>query len=342
MNLSTRATRAVGIARGLALGDALGAPASEHRTVRDPWVRSMLRQGATDLDSSQVVRPVVPFVLSSIGSDGAAALVGTDDAEGFAIAARVVVEAQSWSADDLFDTWRELMDDDVAWMGPSQRSALLNAKEGLRPPQTGADNPAFYDDTALPGAIAVGIAASSLDDAGVLARRLASITHDGVGVEAAVATARLIWLLLDGKSLEEGIELVRDDLEVDGWLGDGVRDAFGILDSVSSPFRALPQLIARFAPRTYSHPGTVAETLPLALALVHATDGDHERAIPLALAVSRHQDSLPALVGALCGALGTAIADSGIDELQGVLVPTTRGRSVTALAEQASALTRSV
>lgn len=337
INTSQRASRAVAVARGLALGDALGEPASQHRTIRDPWVRTMLRQGVVDLDSSRVIRPVVPFVLNAVGS---VALVPTDDAEGFAIAARTLVEAPSWSIADLFDTWRNLLDDESVWIGPAQRSAMLNASKGLKPPQTGTDNPAFYDDTALPGAIAVGIAATSLGQAATIARRLGSITHDGVGLAASVAMAQLIWTLLDGANFETGIAAVRKELDADDWLGDGVRDAFEILETASSPFAALPQLISRFAPRNYSHPGNVAETLPLALGIVRATGGDHEQALPLALCVARHQDSLPATVGALCGALGSPIGDSGIDELQGVLVPALQGFSMPDLAEQTSALER--
>ncbi|PUB25267.1 ADP-ribosylglycohydrolase [Promicromonospora sp. AC04] len=324
-----RLDRAVGAVHGLALGDALGAPASEHRTVRDPWVRQMLRKGALELDESRVLRPVVPFVLTAIDSPP---LVATDDTETFAVAARVLLDSPTRDDGDLFDTWRALLDTPDTWTGPAQRSALLNAAAGLRPPHTGADNPAFYDDTALPGALAAAIAGGDPAGAADLARRYATITHDGIGVHAAVVFARLVGHLLDGAPIRDALDAVADDLADDDWLADGVRDALGIVDGARSPFGAVPALVARFAPRTYSHPGTVAETLPLALALTAATQGDHETALPLALTVARHQDSLPGLVGALCGASGSAPDAADLDVLQGITIPAVAGQSLTALA----------
>jgi ADP-ribosylglycohydrolase len=336
--MTDRLDRAVGAVHGLALGDALGAPASEHRTVRDPWVRQMLRKGPLELDESRVLRPVVPFVLSAIG---APALVPTDDAETFAVAARVLLEAPGRDADSLFDTWRPLLDAPDTWTSTAQRSALVNAATGLRPPHTGADNPAFYDDSVLPGALAAAIAGGDPGAAAGLARTYATLTHDGTGVHAAAAYARVVAHLLDGAALRPALEAGAEDLAADDWLADNVRDAFRIVDEARSPFAALPGLVARFAPRTYSHPGTVAETLPLALAVTALTGADHEAALPLALSVTRHQDSLPALVGALCGAAGSAPSGSGLDDLdvlQGVTVPAVAGRS---LAELARALVTS-
>lgn len=325
-----RTSRAVGAVHGLALGDALGEPASEHRTVRDPWVRGQLRRGATDLDQSRVLRQVVPFVPAAIGSP---VLVATDDAESFAVTARVLLDAPTWDDGDLFDSWRTLMDDADTWTGPAQRSALLNAAAGLRPPHTGTDNPAFYDDTALPGALAIAFAVEDPARAADLARRYATITHDAVGVHAAAVFAGIVGRLLGGAPLSDALDAVADDLAADDWLADGVRDALAIVDREASPFAAVPALVGRFAPRMYSHPGTVAETLPLALAVTTATGGDHEAALPLALAISRHQDSLPALVGALCGAGGSAPSAADLDVLQGVTIPAVAGQSLAGLAQ---------
>jgi ADP-ribosylglycohydrolase len=327
--MTDRLDRAVGAVRGLALGDALGAPAGEHRTVRDPWVRQMLRKGALELDESRVLRPVVPFVLTAID---APSLVATDDADTFAVAARVLLEAPGWDQDALFDTWRTLLDTPDTWTGAAQRSALLNAEAGLRPPHTGADNPAFYDDTALPGALAVAIATADPAAAADLARTYATITHDGIGVHAAAAFARLLGHLLRGAPIRDALGAVDEDLAADDWLADGVRDALRIADDAHTPFGAVPALVARFAPRTYSHPGTVAETLPLAIAILVLTEGDHATALPLALSVTRHQDSLPALVGALCGAAGSAPEAQDLDVLHGVTVPAVAGQSLVALA----------
>ena len=187
--MTDRLDRAVGAVRGLALGDALGAPASEHRTVRDPWVRQMLRKGALELDESRVLRPVVPFVLTAID---APALVATDDTETFAVAARVLLEAPGRDQDALFDTWRALLDTPDTWTSAAQRSALLNAEAGLRPPHTGADNPAFYDDTALPGALAAALVTA--DPAAAAAR---SASASARSTRSVPAVAAMHWPVTD-------------------------------------------------------------------------------------------------------------------------------------------------
>src|SRR5690606_18070281 len=241
LRMTDRLDRAVGAVHGLALGDALGAPAGEHRPVRDPWVRQLLRKGPLELDESRVLRPVVPFVLSAVG---APALVATDDAESFAVAARVLLEAPGRDTDSLFDTWRALLDTPDTWTSAAQRSALINAASGLRPPHTGADNPAFYDDSALSGALAVAVATSTPDDAAALARALAVVTHDGTGVHAAAAYARVLAHLLDGAPLRPALESGAAEVVADGWLADGLRDGLRLAGAATSPFAAPPAPVA--------------------------------------------------------------------------------------------------
>lgn len=324
-----RERRAVAAVHGLALGDALGAPASEHRTIHDPFVRQTLRRGRAELDAELVLRPVVPFVLSALGTQS---LVGTDDTELFAVAALAILEAGPSDAGALFASWRRLMSVDGTWTGTAQRSALLNADEGLLPPLTGRDNPAFYDDTALPGALAAAVASEDPAEASALARTLAEITHDGVGVDAAGLFAAVVSRALRGEALARALDAELASSDLDDWLLDGIADARRILDEHATMFAAVPALVARFAPRTYSHPGTVTETLPLALALAERADGDHERAMPLAFSITRHQDSLPALVGALCGAVGSAVDAGPVDVVSGVTIPSVAGRSLRDLA----------
>ena len=182
--------------------------------------------------------------------------------------------------------------------------------------------------------IAMGIAVADPPEASAAARRMATLTHDGAGVVAAGPVGGLVSSLLSGTPLPDALDSSLAEAAADDWLADGLRDALALIADSPSPFAAIPGLIARFAPRNYSHPGTVAETLPLALAILRATDGDHERALPLAMSIARHQDSLPALVGALCGALGSEVDGSAVDLLQGVTVPALAGTSLRDDAEE--------
>lgn len=333
MSTPETSMRALAAVRGLAYGDAMGEPASLHRTIRDPWVRSMQHRGAEQLDDARVVRTVVPFVLNALDSR---TFVATDDTENFAAIATALLRSSSRDAQSVFDAWREMANAADAWVGPAQRSALLNADLGLRPPQTGADNPAFYDDTALPGALACAIVSADPDAAGSLAAEVATISHARVGVQAASVFATVMRAILDGSDAAAAIRSASDSFASGDWLGDGLRDAMIVIDAHPDAFTALPALIDRFAPRIYSHPGTVTETLPLAFAIAVATGGRFAVAVPLAFSVTRHQDSLPALVGALCGAIdpvGVTHIDE-LDELAGVTIPALAGTRLDALVSE--------
>jgi ADP-ribosylglycohydrolase len=320
---------------GLAAGDALGAPASLHRTVRDPWVRQMLRSGAEQLDAAQVLRPVVPFVLTD---PRAPAIAPTDDTESFALAVRLLTAAPDASPTERFAAWLAVAGEPGVWLSGAQRSAVLNAREGLLPPATGVDNPVYYDDSALPAAIACGLAIADPAVAAATARDYASMTHDDVGVDGAGVVAHLVSALVSGAGIADAIDDATRDLDEEGWLGVGIAEARHTATTASTAFSAIPDLIARFAPRTYSHPGTVTETLPAAIALLVLVDGEFERGLPLAMTIARHQDSLPAIVGALCGAYGGAALLPGLERLEGVTIPALAGVSLADLTDALVAL----
>lgn len=331
----TARERIAGAVAGLAAGDALGAPASLHRTVRDPWVRQMLRSGAEQLDAAQVHRPVVPFVLTD---PRAAAIAPTDDTESFALAVRLLTTAPDAGPVERFGAWLAVAGEPEVWLSGAQRSAVLNAREGLLPPATGVDNPASYDDSALPAAIACGLATVDPATAAGRARDYATMTHDGVGLDGAGVVAHLVSALVAGAGVADAIEAATSGLDDEGWLGAGIRDARRIATTAPTAFSAIPHLIARFAPRTYSHPGTVTETLPAAIALLVLTDGEVERGLPLAMTIARHQDSLPAIVGALCGAHRGAALLPGMERLEGVTIPALAGVSLADLTDALVAL----
>jgi ADP-ribosylglycohydrolase len=333
--MTTLEDRAAGALLGLAVGDALGLPADVHRSVRDPWPRGAVWRANAGLDAERVSRPLLPF---AAGLDGTRGIVPTDDAETAAVAALALLESEN--PDDWFATWLRYHSPDDAWMGVAARSAVRNAALGLRPPETGADNPASWGDDALPAAVVAGIAVGDPLAAGDTAARYAEITNADEGVEAARALAVAVCSLVSGTGLAAALEDAESAVPRDGWLADGFAAASAIVaDSPATPgagFATLPALIERLSPRDYSHAGIAAHTLPLAFALTRLAGGDAAVAIPLALSVARSADSLPPLCGALCGAFGDpsvrASAWTSLDELHGILLPGTRGLRLTGLA----------
>lgn len=330
-----RLDRVHGALLGLAVGDAIGLPADYHRTVRSPWVRSRMWLGSADLDRAQVAKPLIPFDATTV--DGTR-LMPTDDTEAAVLAARAALTADPADPDALFAQWRRHALADDVWTGIAERSAIVNAKRGEVPPVTGSDNPADASDSAVPAGVVFGLLhTGDPASASAEATRWASITHARDGVWAAAAMAVAVAELADGRSVEAALELAVREAPEDSWLAAGFRtaDDLGPVDV----FLDLPRILSALSPRLYSQPGTAAETLPLAFLLLRATRGKAETALPLAALFARESDSVPAFVGALCGAasgaagFGSRLPES-IDRIEGLFYPSLAGESLMALAAE--------
>ncbi|MBZ4488052.1 ADP-ribosylglycohydrolase family protein [Microbacterium sp. cx-55] len=322
---------------GLAIGDALGAPADVHRSVRTPWVRGRLWAGSADLDLQRVSRPLLPFTPTL---DNARGVSPTDDTEEAVAAARSLLAVQDADPDgrdtELFAQWLAFHAGEDAWLGVAARSAERNAAWGLTPPRTGNDNPAADDDAAVPAGISFGIAyAGDAVAAADAARSYARITHAGDGADAAAFAAVVVAMAVTGSAFETAVDVARRQIASGSWLAAGLATAQEIAREVTGGFDAIPALIDALSPRLYSHAGTAAETLPLAVAITMLAGGAAAQGIPLSLTISRKADSLPAFVGAFCGALGGGASIdrwSGLDAVQGHLLPAVAGQSLTAVA----------
>lgn len=333
-------SRARGALVGLAVGDAAGFPSLYHRTTRLGWRRSVLWRFAKELDDQRVLRFPLPFTL---GTPDALLISATDDSEFAAVAAMILLEAHGdYSAQALFGGWDKhvVQAGDDIWCGIAERASVVNALRGLRPPETGGDNPAHYDDGATTRAVAVGVHfAGHPEQAADTARTLAEITHAEDGVWAAEAMAATISAAVGGSALREAVEAGRQRIPADCWLSRELTTALRLAEQAASPFDLAAELSDRVANQSYSF-GTVApETLASAYALALASDGDPMIAIPAATTVAKQADSMPAMVGAISGAL------AGVDRLpaawrtravtlRGVCVPELEGVSLTDLADK--------
>ena len=333
-------SRARGALVGLAVGDAAGFPSLFHRTTRLGWRRSALWRFAKELDDQRVLRFPLPFTL---GAPDALLISATDDSEFAAVAAMILLEAQGdYSAQALFAGWDKhvVQAGDDIWCGIAERASIVNTRRGLRPPETGGDNPAHYDDGAVTRAVAVGVHFAGHPEQGAdVARSLAEITHAEDGVWAAEAMAATIAAAVGGSALHEAVEAGQRRIPADCWLSRKLATALHLAEQAASPFDLAAELSDHVANQSYSF-GTVApETLASAYALALASGGDPMTAIPAATAIAKQADSVPALVGAICGAL------AGVDRLpeawrtravtlRGVCVPELRGVSLSDLADK--------
>jgi ADP-ribosylglycohydrolase len=341
--MTATSDRAHGALLGLAAGDASGFPAAYHRMIGS-WRRGTLWSQAAELDSSHVNKFPLPFSLSD-PLEGSA-FSATDDAEQAALGASILMRALDLgdgvpSADQLFAAWREhvLPQRDAYWGSVADRSAILNAEDGLTPPATGSDNPHFYDDSSVARAVPAGIVfAGDPGEAARVARALATITNDGVGVDAAGAFAAAIAVVVGGAPLEAAVMRALAEVPEDSWFTRKYRLAEVILHEAGSAFAAVPRWSDEVSNLEYNFGNVAAETVPLALIIARETSTFGE-GIGLANLIPKQADTMPAMVGALLGGSGgTAVLPSTwrerVELLRGVCVPSTRGVALHGLADR--------
>ncbi|ACQ79731.1 ADP-ribosylation/Crystallin J1 [Beutenbergia cavernae DSM 12333] len=328
-------SRARGALLGLAVGDAVGFPSLYHRGIRAGGRRAW-SMGVT-ADEQRVTRFGTPFSMRG----GFAPWAPTDDAEAAAVGALLVL---GLGDDDRGPAarWAALMSQE-AWGSVAERGALANLANGLVPPASGTDNPHAEDDSAVPRVVPAGIRhAGDPDAAAALAVVLAEVTNGRDGVWAASAVAAAVAVAVGGGGMSEAVAAGAARMEPDSWIRRNLDRARVVVARHQDLPTALPELVEEVAPATYSHGSIAPETVPLAFVIAEACEGDVLGAVTLAAAVHRQADSMPAIVGALVGAVAGAEAipttwRERVDELAGTCVPAVGGQRLTELADRLAA-----
>jgi ADP-ribosylglycohydrolase len=333
-------SRARGALLGLAVGDAAGFPSLFHRSVRLTRRRSQVWKIAASMDEQQVLRFPLPF---TGGPPGPLTICASDDGEFAAVAAMILLDcAGDYTPDALFAGWQKyvVVPGDDIWAGIAERASITNARRGLRPPDTGNDNPAHFDDGAAARAVPVGIRlAGEPGRAASVAGSLAQITHAADGIWAAQAMAATISAAVAGSGLGEAVEAGHRLIPADSWLSRDVTRALALASGGAGAFDLAAELSDKVANLSYGF-GTIApETLASAYALALAADGDPQVAIPAAATIARQADSVPALVGAITGALAgeqqlPAAWASRVEVLRGICIPALEGVRLSDLADK--------
>ncbi|WP_129668511.1 ADP-ribosylglycohydrolase family protein [Phytoactinopolyspora endophytica] len=197
----TGADRAAGAILGLAIGDAAGWPARQHRSHRLPaWTRRLRRELDVFAETQDVTSLPVPFALNQ---DPEPLRFGpSDDAEWSAWtltwllrlgAADQQADAPTWSREQVHSIWLDAVETDTVPRGRiSVATAADSLRKGVRPPRSGYDNPHHFDDAAAIRAVAIGSMLDSPDLAADVAEWDAEVTNAGDGLYAARAIARAI------------------------------------------------------------------------------------------------------------------------------------------------------
>lgn len=330
--------RAVGCALGLAAGEASGWVATQHRSrVLPPWTRRLRRELDTFGEQNKLTTPAMPF---SLNQPVDALQIGpADDAEWFVFTSDHLVSSGAKTAGGAVEAWLPLVERrDEIWASIAAKSALDNLAKGTMPPISGHDQPHFADGSALPRSVAYGLFWSGDPmEAASYARADAQVTNADDGVWAAGAFAAAISAAASGASITETVEAAKSELPDDSLATRLATLALSLSVDCDSAYAIVPEIEAAFVDHVYSYPLGAAEYLAASLALVVAADGAYADAVAASACIARYADSVPALVGALCGALGSPPPEAWAvrcDTLVGCCLPELAGRSVRAVTEE--------
>jgi ADP-ribosylglycohydrolase len=151
--------------------------------------------------------------------------------------------------------------------------------------------------------------------------------------------AATISAAVAGSALPEAVAAGRRRIPAGCWLSRQLARALHLAGQAASSFDLAAELSDQVANESYSF-GTVApETLASAYALALASGGDPMTAIPAATTIAKQADSVPAMLGAISGALAgfgrlPAAWRTRAATLRGVCVPELQGVSLCDLGDK--------
>jgi ADP-ribosylglycohydrolase len=325
---------------GLAIGDALSWTSMFHRSfLLPPWTRRIRREIDSSSETTNVIVTPMPFSLNQ-------------PANHFNISPTDKTEWAAFTAENLLKKNFDLYEQEVLneWMklansqnpirgGVSTQAALNNLRKGIQPPQSGKQNPHYFDDGAMSRAVPIGIMyAGQPDKAAEIATIDATVTNSEDGVWAAQAIAVTVSLLCAGENIKDAINGAYQYLPELSWIRRTVDEAMEIAKNNNSIFSILPEIHNKIVNREYSYGNVAPETLALTFIIVRLHGDNFETAVTTAASFAKSGETLPAMVGALAGAMQLkSIASeqwlNAINTLKGICIPNFAGKNYLKLIE---------
>ncbi|MFA5803457.1 MAG: ADP-ribosylglycohydrolase family protein [Melioribacteraceae bacterium] len=338
MNVVKQRTRNAMI--GLAIGDAMSWTAMFHRSFLLPqWTRRIRREIDSAAEKNNVIISPMPFSLNQPAQHFDLSPTGVTEWAAFTAEILLSCGVSSYT-DTMIQKWLSLAQSTETIRGSiSTQAALHNFKNGILPPQTGRENPHYFDDSAMCRSVPIGIICTGEPDkASRLAENDASVTNSEDGIWAAQAMAVAISLVSDGKNIKDAISIARQYLPKSSWIGRTVDEAMSITVQSTSIISVLPELHNKIVNREYSYGNVAPETLALTFAIAQLHGNNFETAVTSATAFAKSGETLPAMVGALVGAMhSTAIAGeswmNAIRSLKGICIPYFAGKNYLTIIE---------
>ncbi|MFF8904294.1 ADP-ribosylglycohydrolase family protein [Streptomyces olivaceoviridis] len=305
--------RARGALLGLAVGDALGAPAENLRPseIRARWGR------ITGYVSEQ------PY--------------GTDDTE-YAIFSGLLLarHGSALTPEHVEAAWHEWIADRAEGpfrgAGFSERGTLENLRRGLAAPISAQHRHAWSDGLAMRAAPFGVFAAGRPAEAARLVAVDGSVSHEGEGIYGGQAVAAGVAAAMTGAAVAVVIAAALAVIPDDSWTARSLRRAVSVAHRGERAVRSA--VVIGGYPWTDLAPEAVA----LAFGAYAAADGDFREAVLTAVNMGRDADTTAAVAGALSGATQGLSAipphwASAIGPARGRCLPSITGHHVLEIAE---------
>jgi hypothetical protein len=321
------ADRLPDLARGILIGEALAWTDADYRLRLLPPKRlARMETLAAFAREHRTTTPTVPYAHSS---PVAVLEPGAGEAtEWFAFTAAALLRSRAAGGFAPLDgAWREVAET----AGPTRigtRIPLENLRRGLAAPQSGNDNPHYFDDMPMVRAVAATGVFDAERDARDAARRDAGVTGALDGVWCAEAIAVLFAQLLHGRPVAEAIEGALAVLPAETWSRRMAEEALATAAESSGALDRAQRLAAGVGDRIYSYSTVAPETLAMLLAHLSCAASADELMLGV-LAQPRNAATLPALAGAAAAIrFGESWMPAHLQltaELTGISIPSLRG-----------------
>jgi ADP-ribosylglycohydrolase len=228
----------------------------------------------------------------------------TDDTEFGLLTARALLDSQGeLTPESVLQAWRTYIIDQGGIFdraGKPLYGAVENIKRGILPPYSGIDNVQNNDDGAAMRVAPIGVVcAGDPDKAAELAAIDAQISHHADGVWAAQAVAASIALAMVDASVEDVIEVAKQHIPADSWLGRSFARVLAICENADTIEEVWENLHTQLWTPVHS---MSAEAVPQVYGIYRMTGGDFRKGMFWACNFGRDADSIAAITGALSGA----------------------------------------
>ncbi|WP_443076506.1 ADP-ribosylglycohydrolase family protein [Streptomyces sp. NBC_01725] len=320
LDVATLRRRACGALLGLAVGDALGAPAENMRPseIRRRWGR------------------IEGFV-----SDNPA---GTDDTE-YAIFSGLLLarHGSALTVTHVENAWHHWLADldegPFRGAGFSERGTLENLRRGLAAPITAQHRHAWSDGLAMRAAPFGVFAAGRPAEAARLVAVDGTVSHEGEGIYGGQAVAAGVAAAMTGAGPASVVAAALSVIPMDSWTARSLRRAV-VAAGREYPDTLTMERAVRSAVVIGGYPWTdlAPEAVGLAFGAFAAARGDFRTSVLTAVNMGRDADTTAAVAGALAGAVSGAAAipeewASAIGPVRGSCLPSMRGYHVLDIAD---------